>query len=204
MALQTQVNISQAAEMVGVTRATFYRHIERKGISVTKDDDGNPLVDVAELTRVYGHRVKPLDNETGKDNTPNTPLNTKVKDGSSSTDTKALEEKIKFLEELRQSDKDSNQRQIKQLESQLEYMQDSLTKAQDNQSKLTLMLEHKESEGAGDWKKAMKAVEARVANQEKENKEEKERAQKILRQNQALKKALEAEKNKSLWQRLFG
>ena len=114
MAIQTQVNISQAAEMVGVTRATFYRHIEKKGISVTKDDDGNPLVDVAELTRVYGHRVKPLDN---KNDTPNTALNTRAKDDSSSTDTKGLEEKIKFLEELRQSDKESNQRQIKQLES---------------------------------------------------------------------------------------
>ena len=202
MAIQTQVNISQAAEMVGVTRATFYRHIEKKGISISKDDDGNPLVDVAELTRVYGHRVKPLDTEARKKDTPNTPLNTDTDVGGA--ETAALEDKVKFLEELRQSDKEANQRQIKQLENQLEYMQDSLTKAQDNQSKLTLMLEHKESEGAGDWQKAMKAVEARIANQEKDNKEEKERAQKILRQNQALKKALEAEKNKSLWQRLFG
>ena len=53
-----KVNISKAAEMVGVTRATFYRHIEKKGITVGEDADGNPQVDVSELIRVYGDRVK--------------------------------------------------------------------------------------------------------------------------------------------------
>lgn len=49
-----KLNISQAAKRVGVSRQTFYRHIEKKGISTTKDADGNPLIDVSELLRVYG------------------------------------------------------------------------------------------------------------------------------------------------------
>ena len=53
-----QVSISKAAEMVGITRATLYRHIEKKGISVDKDEEGNPKIDVSELIRIYGHRVK--------------------------------------------------------------------------------------------------------------------------------------------------
>lgn len=49
-----KLNISQAAKRVGVSRQTFYRHIEKKGISTTKDADGNPLIDLSELLRVYG------------------------------------------------------------------------------------------------------------------------------------------------------
>ena len=201
MTTHSKVNISQAAEMAGVTRATFYRHIDKKGISMEKDEDGNPLVDISELARVYGHRLKPLDNNTATKDTHDTALNTTQTSGM---EVGRLEDKIKHLEELRENDKLANEKHIKQLESQLEYIQNSLTKAQDNQTKLTLMLEHKENEGAGDWQNALKNLELRIANQEKENKEEQERAQKILRQNQALKKALEEEKNKSFWQKLFG
>jgi len=50
----TALNISQAAKRVGVSRQTFYRHIEKKGISTGKDAEGNPVVDVSELLRVYG------------------------------------------------------------------------------------------------------------------------------------------------------
>lgn len=200
-----QVNISQAADMVGVTRATFYRHIDKKGITVQKDEDGNPLVDVSELTRVYGHRVKPLNSDAPKTEQADTPLNTQVmQPQNSNVNTTLLEEKIKHLEELRELDKVASKKQIENLENQIDYLQDSLSKSQDNQSKLTLMLEHKESQGTGEWQKAMKAVEARIANQESKAKEEQERANKIMRQNQLLKKALEDEKNKSFWQKLFG
>lgn len=50
----TKLNISQAAKRVGVSRQTFYRHIETKGISTSQDADGKPVVDVSELLRVYG------------------------------------------------------------------------------------------------------------------------------------------------------
>ena len=53
-----KVNISEAAKMAGITRATFYRHIEAKGITIEKDTDSNPKVDVSELVRVYGDKLK--------------------------------------------------------------------------------------------------------------------------------------------------
>jgi len=49
----TKVNLTEAAKRVGVTRQTFYRHIEKKGISTSKDEQGNRLVDMSELARVY-------------------------------------------------------------------------------------------------------------------------------------------------------
>lgn len=63
----------------------------------------------------------------------------------------------------------------------------------------------------GTWEKSMKVLEQRIANQEKAAKEREEVEQKILDENRRLKKAyshqkkaLESEKNKSLWQKLFG
>ncbi|MEN6534280.1 MAG: hypothetical protein ABFD89_11500 [Bryobacteraceae bacterium] len=52
--MTTKLNMTQAARRVGVSRQTFYRHIEKKGISTSQGADGNPVVDVSELLRVYG------------------------------------------------------------------------------------------------------------------------------------------------------
>ena len=89
----------------------------------------------------------------------------------------------------------------------METLKDALSKAQDGYNNVTRLLEDQSKDkesGAGEWEKSMRAVEARISNQEKESKETKEKAQKILRQNQSLKRALEAEKNKSVWKKLFG
>ena len=50
------VSISKAAKMANISIATFYRHVQRKGICFQYD--GNPKADVAELIRVYGARVR--------------------------------------------------------------------------------------------------------------------------------------------------
>ena len=49
--------VSEAAKIIGATRQTMYRHIEAKGISVEKDENGNQLIDASELMRVYGDKV---------------------------------------------------------------------------------------------------------------------------------------------------
>jgi hypothetical protein len=193
----------QVAKIVGTTRQTVSRHIKSGVLSAEKDEDGNNVVDASEIIRVYQGKANfdALHDDSGNVTSGNatsvTTKDTTVTDLVAEEKLNTASVKIEMLEEQMRRERELLQNQIQSLQTALE-------KSQDGQNKLTLLLEHKESEGAGDWKKAMKAVEARVANQEKENKEEKERAQKILRQNQQLKKALEAEKSKSLWQKLFG
>jgi hypothetical protein len=193
-----QVSITKASQMVGITRATFYRHIDKKGITIEKNEDNNPCVDVSELVRVYGHRVKPLENDTDKIKQVEQDNTSEAIDGKLTL----LKEKLKHLEELRVLDKESSLNQKKQFEEQIENLQDSLKLAQEGHNKATFLLEHKQS-GTGDWEKALKAMEARISNQEKAEKERAEREQKILRQNQALKKALQEEQNKGFLKRLF-
>ena len=49
------VSISEAARLAGKHRTTIQRHIKSGKLSATQDLDGNPAVDVAELSRVYGN-----------------------------------------------------------------------------------------------------------------------------------------------------
>jgi len=184
--------------MVGVTRATFYRHIEKKGITVGEDADGNPQVDVSELIRVYGDRVKADTNSEQS----RTDLNAQAKQVETVLDTAEIAALKKQVELLELSQK--REREI--LEGQIEHLKETLEKSQESQSRLTILLEDKskKEEGEEQWKSSMNALEARIANQEEAAQQDKLRAQRAIKQNRALKKALEQEQNKTFWQKLFG
>ena len=217
-----QVSISKAAEMVGITRATLYRHIDKKGISVEKDDDGNPKIDISELIRVYGDKVKTLDTvntddtDTKTDTAPIKQNNTPNKTVSNHVEFEVLKERVKHLELNNSKTDEERKREREQFEERIEQLQDTLSKAQENQSKTTLLLEHYTKEGSsGDWEKSIKALEDRIANQEKtaqektealdkekeELKAQLEEKEKILKEEQ---EALELEKSKSFLHKLFG
>ena len=49
-----KLNISQAAKAVGKDRKTLYRHAEKGKLTVEKNGNGSPVIDVSELERVYG------------------------------------------------------------------------------------------------------------------------------------------------------
>ncbi len=56
-----KLNITQAAHAVGKHRSTLQRHIKDGTLSAEKDAADNPLLDVSELQRVYGHVENPTD-----------------------------------------------------------------------------------------------------------------------------------------------
>ena len=55
----TKLNISQAARAAGVSRRTFYRHIEIGKVSCEQGINGEPLIDLSEMQRVYGELQNP-------------------------------------------------------------------------------------------------------------------------------------------------
>lgn len=81
----TKLNLSEAARTAGITRATLYRHIKKGKLSKESDHEGNPLIDVSELMRVYpelnlgaakdvnSKHASKLPNDA-EQNTPGTPL----------------------------------------------------------------------------------------------------------------------------------
>ena len=196
MSTETLLSMSEAAEMVGLTRPTFYRKVEELGISTT-DKDGKKKVEVSELIRVFGSEVKMNREEVSKKSADTVQAKSPV-----SNDTKDLEIRIARLE----ADLEAEKKLRHEAKESIEYFKGQVALEKEEKNKITLLLEdhNKKQDDAQDLSKAMAALESRIANQETKAKEEQERAQKILRQNQALKKALEAEKTKSFWQKLFG
>ena len=53
------LTVRQAAQHVGITRQTMFRHIKQGKVSATVAHDGDLRVDTAELLRVYGALQSP-------------------------------------------------------------------------------------------------------------------------------------------------
>lgn len=135
-----KVNISTAAKMVGVDRSTFYRHVAEKGITLEEKNTKRPKVDVSELIRVYGDKVKTPDQILQQKNnhevSPTTPHNTSTEE---QIELYTLREKVKYLENLRESEKRS-------LEDQIELLKNLLETERAEKSKATALLTDQRSE----------------------------------------------------------
>lgn len=149
-----KVNISTAAKMVGVDRSTFYRHVAEKGITLEEKNTKRPKVDVSELIRVYGDKVKTPDQiQQQKNNhevSPTTPHNTSTEE---QIELHTLREKVKYLESLRESEKRS-------LEDQIELLKNLLETERAEKSKATALLTDQRSEAdkLASFEKALKEL----------------------------------------------
>tara|TARA_B100001989_G_C24550737_1_gene474442 strand:+ start:2668 stop:3165 length:498 start_codon:yes stop_codon:yes gene_type:complete len=122
-----KVSLSKAASMAGITRQTLYRHIEEKGITVEDKDTKRPKIDVSELIRVYGDKVKPDIAQDKKSDAP------KASAPVQSAEIEKLREKLKILEEERD-------RERRQLTDHIEHLQTTLNKEQDMVNRVTAQL----------------------------------------------------------------
>lgn len=199
--------VIQAAKITGKSRQTIYRHIESKPISVTQDDDGNQLIDASELIRVYGDSLnfdalneKAEENETVTKQPNVTPVEQVV---TPSNDTQIelveLNAKVEALKSQLQAKEDENDFIKKLLEEEK-----AERKAANN-----LLEDHRGRESK--WDQQFRAIEQRLANQEKQAKEREEKEEKLLNENKRVKQAyvkkkkeLEAEQSKGFFQKLFG
>ncbi len=68
-----QISISEAARLTGKPRSTIHRHLKNGTLSKGKDGQGRPVIDVAELERVYGALQQADMVQTGATLQPATP-----------------------------------------------------------------------------------------------------------------------------------
>lgn len=125
-----KVSISDAAKMVGITRSTLYEHIKEKNISVIDADTKRPKIDVSELIRVYGDKVRALE-EVRKDT-----KETISKDSNPdilALENASLKDKLTSLENERD-------RERRQLQAQIDNLQHSLQKEQEALNRIAGLL----------------------------------------------------------------
>lgn len=179
----TNYSISAAHRITGKSRTTIAAHMNSGKLSYTEDENGNKVIDASELIRVYGDSCDFEREDSGEDT-----KDTKKSAGQGNEKSERLE----YLEKELEKEKKERDRERALLESQIENLQDSLKLAQEGHNRATLLLEN-QSGKTGAWEKSISELKDRVANQEK-----------VLKQNQALRKALTEERNKGFWKRLFG
>ena len=188
-------NISQAAKIVGVTRPTLRKHIKKKGISVELNDDGHKLIEASELIRVYGDKCKfpasdienisPAEEEHAEEGT-----NERLK---LELENEHLKCQSKFLEE------------------QITHLKERLEKADQQHTRLTALIEDQSSKSnsrSEALEKSLEALRNQVSNdgtiREKELRSFAENERKLKARAARLQKALMQERNKTIWQKLFG
>jgi chromosome segregation ATPase len=144
---KSKVSVVEASKMAGVSRATFYRHITEKKISTAQDDKGNTVIDTSELVRVYGNKLRTLEEiekeeidqldeiETTQDNSPALKIQVDM-----------LKERLKDLNEERERERNQLSSQIETLKAQLERAEEQRIKSEEQKNKLTMMLTDQRSE----------------------------------------------------------
>jgi hypothetical protein len=102
-----KVNISQAAQMAGVSRPTIHKKINAGVLSVEKTD-GQTLIDVSELERVFGTLVAP---GTAKPNRQNRHADTSQVATILQSQIERLERELEVIRQERDSEKHARERE---------------------------------------------------------------------------------------------
>lgn len=207
-------SVADSAKIVGKTRQTIYRHIESKPISIEKDDNDEMFIQASELIRVYGNNIN---FDAVNEEQPRSPQKAQgAVPANARPEALVLQEKINALEKQLEMKDDQIQSEREFREEQIATLKEALQAAQTGHNSVTRLLEDRtgRQDGAGDLEKAMRGLEARVANQERESKEIEEKAKRAYKAYKKKKAELEAykkaeaepetERNKSFWKRLFG
>lgn len=200
-----KLTLGQAAKEAGISKPSLSAAIKKGKLSASKNESGVYEIDPAELFRAYPKKTNTNSKANGEALPSPNPVSLAGFTGKSEGKellNLLLAEHGKLTEEKQAS--------IKRLEQEKEALREDLEAQREQTKRITLLLENR-SDGAGEWQQSIKALEARIANQEKAEKERKEREQRILQQNKQLKEAykkqkkeLETEKNKSWFKKLLG
>ena len=117
----TKLNISQAARAANISRNTLYKKLKRGAISKEQDAEGNPVIDVSELLRVYPK----LDMDAALDTEEDTahksePVTTQDTIGAAllELEIKHLNEKLQAEQERRRDAEEREQRLLEIVETQ--------------------------------------------------------------------------------------
>ncbi len=209
----SSVTIQEAEFLTGLTRQAINHATKKGAISYTLNEKGVKVIDVSELQRSGYELIKTIEEleefkQSGKKTKHvKSRKNKHVKDSSNAeVPVELLKQELESSKKFTENLEKERSRERALYEQQVETLTDSLKRAQETAQRVTLLLEDKpKDEGRGnEWQKAIKAMESRVANQEQESKDRNDREQKVLRQNQLLRKALQEEKSKGFFKKLFG
>ncbi len=193
-----KLTLGRAAKEAGISKPSLSAAIKKGRLSAFKNESGVYEIDPAELFRVYPKKTNTnmeADSKSLSETNPVSGSGLHHKDRGKEVLDLVLAERDKLIAE--------KDRAIERLEREKEEIREDFEDQKEQTKRITLLLDNRSS-GAGEWEKAIKALEARLANQEKAEKDREQREEKILRQNKALKNTLQEERSRGFFKKLFG
>lgn len=187
----TKYSISAANRITGKSRTTIARHISTGTLSCESDSNGTKLIDASELIRVYGDacdfaREQAKTTQTTEQHQETVPSNQSV-----------------HLQTMLDREIAERARERDQFTQQIDYISEALAKSQEGHNRATLLLQDQSKRG-GDWQQALNSVEARIADEQtKARRELMEFRKSAKEQLSHYKRALDEERRKTLWQRIW-
>jgi len=192
-----KLTLGQAAKEVGISKPSLSAAIKKGRLSAPKNESGTYEIDPAELFRVY----PPKANTNGKTNSGSLTKTNPSQTGGKAVVNESLDlllaEKDKLIAE--------KEKAIERLEHEKTQIREDLQDQKDQTKRMTLLLENKPNDRAGDWEASFRALEDRISNQERKAQDDLETVRsKANAQISRYRQKLDAERSKSFWQRLWG
>jgi hypothetical protein len=124
-----KVSLSEAARLTGKARVTIHRHIDKGKLTKEIDGTGNPVLDVAELERVYGTLKQPNLSPTVPEIQHETAINDNL-----------LQRELELLREERERERGQFINQIDDLRRRLDAEAEARRIENEERRKLTALL----------------------------------------------------------------
>lgn len=188
----SKISITQAAQLTGKHRDTINNATNSGKLSFELNAEGNKVVDVSELQRVYPivKTVEELEAETHSA-TPDT----NSSDNAIKEELIRIRETLKHRNEVNETLSRERDRERAQLVEEIETLRAALKHAQDQQTKAMLLVTD-QREGGGD---RLAAIEARLEQQMEHFDSVLDQTREEVRRN-----TLQEVDNRSAWEKLFG
>lgn len=188
----TNVTIKEAALLVGKSRQSINEATRDGTLSYKLDGRQRKVVDIVELERVYP-LVKTVDEIAESKNVKVTPKLTSDEPPTLREELAIANERLARAEAERESLERERERERLQLERQIENLQATVEKSQEQHSKAMLLITDQSEKSR-----------SRADIQREESEKLGESVNRLALQNKRLYKELKALKEKGFWERLFG
>ncbi|WP_425398986.1 hypothetical protein [Aeoliella sp.] len=151
----TKFNITQVHRITGKSPTTIRKHIKNGNLSCERDANGNPIVVGAELSRA--HRVGVEDFKRANPSRES-PAAEQGGDHQPSQLTSSVQARLG-------TELDERKQERERYERRIEDLHDVLKRTQEGHERAMRLIEDR-SQSTNDWEKPLKALQAKVANQE--------------------------------------
>lgn len=188
----TSVTIKEAALLVGKSRQSINEATRDGTLSYKLNGRKRKVIDIVELERVYP-LVKTIDEIAASRNVKESPKLTSDEPSTLREELAVTLERLARAEAERESLERERERERGQLERQIESLQTTVEKSQEQHSRAMLLLTDQSEKSR-----------SRADLQREESEKLSESVSRLALQNKRLYKELKALKQKGFWERLFG